>query len=107
MFITFKSHTHTHTHTHIHRMSPMRLKPASVRRRGHYTTEDSIKNWPKWKFLLAQFEISESPCPSPSLPTHNTHTQFEISESPLLSPPHSPYLAHTQKKFLISGAITF
>ena len=29
---------------HTHRRSPMILKTESVRRRGHYTTEDSFKN---------------------------------------------------------------
>ena len=45
MFIKLTKHTpHTNIHTHTYRMSPMRLKPESVRRRGHYTTEDSVKN---------------------------------------------------------------
>ena len=49
----------------------MSLKPESVRRRRYYTTEDSIKNWPKWKYWLARFfnaDWSKFPFP---------HTQFE------------------------------
>ena len=62
----------------------MRLKPESVWRRGHYTTEDSVKNWPKWKYLLVRFfkavwnkwiifPIPIPPFPPP--PPPNTHTK--------------------------------
>ena len=47
MFIKLKENTYKRT--------PMGLKPESVQGRGHYTTEDSIKNWPKWNYLLARF----------------------------------------------------
>ena len=58
MFIKLNTHTHTHRDTERERereRSPMRLKPESVRRRGHFTTEDSIKELTKMKNLLARF----------------------------------------------------